>query len=253
MILDKSSQGLDFFGTDNADFLIMHFDTDLEFDTVFFGRKTVESVQAPVFWVTGSGSFDDFKVLVSSKIQTEPLDLSRPFPKPSARRPSAVASAKEESKSQKGVGITGILTDKRDTWIMVKADGEDEPVRYNVGEGSDKSLLQDLQSIFTVSRVRLVYMPKGDTRQLTSIKKQPAKASGTVTGEVLQNHAWWIEVKPGTGPAEGYAAHFPFDQNPEMMETLKGLKRGDIVTIRFTTDFERHRIESIRKREDGAR
>jgi len=53
--------------------------------------------------------------------------------------------------------------------------------------------------------------------------------------------------------AQGYADHFPFDQNQEMMETLKGLKRGDIVTIRFTTDFERHRIESIRKREDGAR
>ncbi len=49
MILDKSSEGLEFFGTDNADFLIMHFDTDLEFDTVFFGRKTVESVQGPVF------------------------------------------------------------------------------------------------------------------------------------------------------------------------------------------------------------
>ena len=67
MILDKSPKGLEFFGTDNADFLIMHFDTDLEFDTVFFGRKTVESVQAPVFWVTGSGSLDDFKLLVTSK------------------------------------------------------------------------------------------------------------------------------------------------------------------------------------------
>ena len=80
MILDKSSEGLEFFGTDNADFLIMHFDTDLEFDTVFFGRKTVEFVQGPVFWVTGSGSLDDFKVRVTSKIQTEPLDLSQPPP-----------------------------------------------------------------------------------------------------------------------------------------------------------------------------
>ena len=51
--LDKSSDGLEFFGTDNADFLTMHLDTDLEFDTVFFGRKTVEFVQGPVYWVTG--------------------------------------------------------------------------------------------------------------------------------------------------------------------------------------------------------
>jgi len=93
VILEKSSDGLEFFGTDNADFLIMHFDTDLEFDTVFFGRKTVESVQGPVFWVTGSGSLFDFKLLVTSQIQTEPLDLSRPFPKPSARRPEPIVKA----------------------------------------------------------------------------------------------------------------------------------------------------------------
>jgi len=100
LILDNSPEGLDFFGTDNADFLTMHIDTDLEFDTVFFGRKTVESVQGPVFWVSGSGSFDDFKVLVTSKIQTEPLDLSRPFPKPIARRPEPKAKSQENTKSQ---------------------------------------------------------------------------------------------------------------------------------------------------------
>ncbi len=78
---DKSSEGLEFFGTDNADFLILHFDTDLEFDTIHFGQKTVDFVQAPVFWVSGSGSLDDFKLLVTSQILIEPLDLSRPFPK----------------------------------------------------------------------------------------------------------------------------------------------------------------------------
>jgi hypothetical protein len=75
-------------------------DTDLEFDTVFFGRKVVESVQGPVFWVTGSGSLDDFKLLVSSKIQTEPLDLSRPFPQPNARRPEPIESSQENTKIQ---------------------------------------------------------------------------------------------------------------------------------------------------------
>ncbi len=82
MIGDESSDGLEFFGTDNADFLVMHLDTDLEFDTVFFGRKTMEFVQAPAFWVTGPGSLDGFKLLVTSKIQTEPFDLSQPERKP---------------------------------------------------------------------------------------------------------------------------------------------------------------------------
>ncbi len=84
---DESSEGLGFFGTDNADFLVMHFDTDLEFDTVFFGRKTVEFVRAPAFWVTGDGYLGDFKLLVSSKIQTEPIHLSGPIANPGARQP----------------------------------------------------------------------------------------------------------------------------------------------------------------------
>jgi len=100
LLLDKSPKGLEFFGTDNADFLIMHLDTDLEFDTVFFGRKTVEFVQAPVFWVSGSGSLDDFKLLVTSRIQSKPLNLSRPFPKPIARRPEFNESSEENPENQ---------------------------------------------------------------------------------------------------------------------------------------------------------
>ncbi len=78
MVLDKSPEGLEFFGADNADFLTLHLDTDLDFDTVFFGRKTVEFVQAPAFWVSGSGTLDDFKLNVTSRVEAEPVDLSRP-------------------------------------------------------------------------------------------------------------------------------------------------------------------------------
>jgi hypothetical protein len=31
------------------------------------------------------------------------------------------------------------------------------------------------------------------------------------------------------------------------MAMLKGLQPGDSVTIKYSTDFERHRIESLRK------
>jgi Transglutaminase-like superfamily len=98
ILLDESPEGLEFFGTDKADFLTMHFDTDLEFDTVFFGRKTMEFVQAPAFWVTGSGTMSGFKLIVTSKIDVEPLDLSRPFPKPGARRPESAATSRQSTK-----------------------------------------------------------------------------------------------------------------------------------------------------------
>jgi hypothetical protein len=69
-----------------------------------------------------------------------------------------------------------------------------------------------------------------------------------VTGEVVRNNGWWIEVKPRNGPTEGYAAHFPFEKSVQVMAQLEELKPGDIVTIQFITDFERHRIDAIRKR-----
>jgi len=33
------------------------------------------------------------------------------------------------------------------------------------------------------------------------------------------------------------------------MARVKGLQEGDVATIRFTTDFERHRIGALRKKE----
>jgi Transglutaminase-like superfamily len=100
ILLDESPGGLEYFGTDNADFLTMHFDTDLEFDSVFFGRKTIEFVQAPAFWVAGSGTMSGFKLTATSRIDVESLDLSRPFPKPGARRPEPTAKSRQNSKGK---------------------------------------------------------------------------------------------------------------------------------------------------------
>jgi hypothetical protein len=41
---------------------------------------------ASQFWVSGSGSLDDFKLLATSIIQADSLDLSQPFPKPATSR-----------------------------------------------------------------------------------------------------------------------------------------------------------------------
>ncbi len=159
---------------------------------------------------------------------------------------NSVASAADKDAKKDGGRVAGILIEKQDNWISVKADGEDEPVRYLTGDSSDK-LAEVLKTLFTVSRVQLTYKTEGEARKLVSIKRHVPKATGKVTGKVVKNYGWWIEVKPKNGVSDGYACNFPFDENKDMMEKLKELQEGDSVTIEFTTDFERHRIQSLRK------
>jgi hypothetical protein len=158
-----------------------------------------------------------------------------------------VAPASDKDTPKKGGKVAGILIEKKDDWITVKADGEKEPVKYVVGEKSDKKLDQALKTIFNASRVQLTYKQAGDSRQLVSIKKQVLKASGTVTGEVVKVYNdFWVEVKPKKGPSDAYAPGANYNDKA-FMAKLKGLKPGDSVTIQFYTDFERHRILSLRK------
>jgi len=260
--LDKTGDGLDYFGKDEADFLTMHIDTDIDFDTTHFGRQTTTWLQAPSFWVFGSGSLDAVTNPVLSTISTEPLDPSGGLRKPAGKaarpatatqRPKPVTVAAETAVSKQGTTVSGNVTDRRDNWLMVRADGEEDPVKYVIPPDASKRMLLDLQGIFVVGRVRLVYELKDDSRQLISIKKVVLKTVGTVTGEVLHTYDWWVEVKPKNGPPEGYALQFMADPKHEMADKLKTLKVGDIVTIKFFTDFERHRIEALMKRETNGK
>jgi transglutaminase-like putative cysteine protease len=56
--LDKTKDGLSFFGNDRGDFLTFHVDTGLEVDTRTFGRQKVPYLQVPAYWFTGAGSGD---------------------------------------------------------------------------------------------------------------------------------------------------------------------------------------------------
>jgi hypothetical protein len=143
--------------------------------------------------------------------------------------------------------VAGILIDKKDNWITVKADGEDEPIKYLVGDG-DKKVTDALKSIFGASRVQLTYKKDGDSRQLVSIKRQVLKASGTVTGVVVKVYNdFWVEVKPKNAVSDAYAPDATNYNNKDFMAKLKGLQKGDSVTIMFTTDSERHRIVTLKK------
>jgi hypothetical protein len=162
---------------------------------------------------------------------------------------SGSAAFGEEKKPARTEGkIAGILIEKRKEFLFVKADGDEEPVKYLFGDPPDKKLEEGLKGIFDASRVQLTYKKDGDSRKLVTIKKQVLKASGTITGKVVKVHnEFWVEVKPKSGPADAFAPGASNWNDKEFMAMLKGLKPGDSVTIKYSTDFERHRIESLRK------
>jgi hypothetical protein len=164
-----------------------------------------------------------------------------------ASRPDSAAWAQEKKETPKSGTVAGTVTDKNDKTITVRADGAEDPVAYDFSGSTDKEMLKTLKGIFSVGRVQLTYKLDGDTRRLVSIKKIVVRATGTVTGVVQRNNGWWIEVKPANGPSEGYAAHYPFDKAKDIMDKMKELEKGDTVTIRFVTDGERHRIETLQK------
>ena len=104
-----------------------------------------------------------------------------------------------------------------------------------------------MKNIYDASRVQLTYKKDGDSRQFVTIKKHIIKKDGTVTGKVVKVYnEFWVEVKPKGGLADAYAPGGNF-KDKEFMDRLKGLKPGDSVTIKYTTDSERHRILILRK------
>ncbi len=154
--------------------------------------------------------------------------------------------AQAADKPAQGGKVAGIYFDKKDNYITVKADGEEEPVKYLI-DPADKRLAEAFKSIFGAARVQLTYKQDGDDRRLITIKKQVLRTTGTVTGIVVGFHNnFWLEVKPKNGVADAYAPGANY-KDKQFMDLLKSLQPGDSVTITFNTDFERHRILSLRK------
>lgn len=59
---DRTPQRLRYFGRDRGNFLAMHIDTHLRYDSVHFGPKTTETLQGVRYWVTGGGSLDGRRI-----------------------------------------------------------------------------------------------------------------------------------------------------------------------------------------------
>jgi preprotein translocase subunit YajC len=154
--------------------------------------------------------------------------------------PASEAALQDDNK------VAGILIEKKDNWITVKADGEEEPVKYVLAKDADKKLLAAYKAVFNASRVQLTYKKDGDDRQIVSIKRQVLKESGTISGVVVKVYdSFWVEIKPKEGLANAFAPGVDNFKNKAFMEQLKSLQPGDSVTITYGTDFERHRIKTL--------
>ncbi len=161
--------------------------------------------------------------------------------------PALVADDKDKPKEG---SVMGLIIEKKDKMMSVKADGETETVNYYLPDGAEKRMVDAFQKeLFNVSRVELKYKLDGDKRILTAFRRHiPGnKLNGTITGEVVEIHnKWWIEVKPKDGVVDGFAPGYETKEKAKAIEDqIKDLKKGDIVTIKFTTDFERHRIQTL--------
>lgn len=130
------------------------------------------------------------------------------------------------------VKVAGILIEKDKDWLTVKADGEDEPVKYAV-DPSNEALQESFKGVFNASRVQLTYKQAGDKRQLVTIKRHVIKATGTMTGEVVKVYNdFWVEVKPKRGVHDAFAPGANYNDKA-FMKRLRKLQPGDSVTITY--------------------
>jgi transglutaminase-like putative cysteine protease len=69
---DRSPAGLRYFGNDPGDFIAFHVDPNLEVDTVYFGRESINNLQTPAYWVRGGGYLGDAETSESWQVKRLP-------------------------------------------------------------------------------------------------------------------------------------------------------------------------------------
>lgn len=154
----------------------------------------------------------------------------------------ARGDAKDKPPIKNSGAVSGLLVDFKDDGVIVAVDGEEEPTKFKYAGMTRQDLVK--RQIFPVDRVNLKIKIEGDEKKLTAIEKVPGRATGTVVGKVLKVYNdFWVAVKPTNGGmVEGFALNFPPEKFKQSHDLIKTLKPGDLVAIRYATDFERHRI-----------
>ena len=57
------------FSVAEGDFVTMHLDTNLAFDTIYFGNKEMTLLQKASYWATGRGNFGGVKITEDWKVK----------------------------------------------------------------------------------------------------------------------------------------------------------------------------------------
>jgi hypothetical protein len=158
---------------------------------------------------------------------------------------ASAADSPKDAKPGKPITAVGVLTDNKANVTTIWVDGEDAPTKFALAEGFDKNTFgfpPKGKGVFVPDRVQFTYSKGADGNKVLAMQRAKTPLKGTVTGEVLFSNDFWVAVKPKNGPLDGYAINWP---PGNMVARLKALKKGDRVTIKFHTDVERHRIETL--------
>ena len=155
------------------------------------------------------------------------------------------ADSPKDAKPGNPIAGVGVLTDNKKDFAMIWVDGEDAPTKFGFAEGFDKNTFgfpPKCKGVFMPDRVQFTYVKGDDANKVLVMQRARTPLKGTMTGEVQFSNDFWVAVKPKNGPLDGYAISWP---PGDMVARLKALKKGDMVTIKFHTDVERHRIETM--------
>ena len=165
--------------------------------------------------------------------------------------PATARSDDSKSAPSTKVVVAGIYVDRKDNkgaLLTFMADGEEQALNYSLA-GADKKTLRAMQNIFPASRMKIGYKQDGDVRHIVSAEKIVGKPTGVFVGEVMfVKGDFWVAVKPKSGQPDAFALNSDPSKGGRIVETLKTLQKGDIVAIKYITDFERHRIMDIQKK-----
>ena len=189
------------------------------------------------------------------RASTRPENLSDEQLRKALAQPKEEEARSDDSKPapSKKVIATGIYVDRKDNkgdLLTFMADGEEEPRNYTL-EGANNKTLKAMKNIFPASRMKIAYKEDGDVRHVVGVEKIVGKPTGVFVGEVMfVKGNFWVAVKPKHGPPDAFALGSDPRKGGRIVETLKSLKKGDVVAIRYTTDFERHRIADIQKKRE---
>lgn len=162
--------------------------------------------------------------------------------------------------------VVGILANKGENWIAVKAEGTREAARYSPiwrgglpseGGGLDKETLAAIKKLVLTTLVSVTWEMQDNQRRIVSMKSLPFDGkTGTVSGTVLAKGENWIDVKPKDGLTERYMAKWiagpPNAEgkpqggglDKDLLKAIAALKIGSTVEVKWFAD-ERKRLDTL--------